>query len=566
MSQSDRSKKGHRGVRILVIVAANAVCILFLWKLVFARAAHEAGSPNSVAAAGVPGTQVDPALAANAALQPASPQSASAQNASAQNASAAKPARARDTRLEARIRARIAEWTRKADELSKGKVSPNEVAVSVHVRELGTPGDLASIDADRSLRPASNMKLVTSAAALVLLGPDWSFDTLFESSAPLVNGALQGDLVVHAGGDPLYDRDAHGDVTRFFAPVIASLKAQGITRIDGAIVLDEGSFEDPSPAPGWPAENQHWQEFCALAGGFSANAGCLTAFVTSTNSGRAAQVEVRPAGHGLAPKIAVQTGNARTSLDVRVAASNGILRVDGSIPKDVPTWEGRFAAPDPVNLFGGALEAALKQNGVSVAGGVKRERTKPRADSRVLAHLKTKLVDVLGPINTWSNNACADQLFFAMGNAQFGHGTREGGRAATARALEKLGLDASVLVQVDGSGLSREDRVSARQMTGLIDAVMRRDTHSASAFLESLAVGGETGTLDRRLDKLEGRVHAKTGFIGGTSALSGLLDATDGRTLVFSILVEYPNIEGLNKNCWKPMEDAICEELAGASG
>jgi D-alanyl-D-alanine carboxypeptidase len=61
-------------------------------------------------------------------------------------------------------------------------------------------------------------------------------------------------------------------------------------------------------------------------------------------------------------------------------------------------------------------------------------------------------------------------------------------------------------------------------------------------------------------------VHAKTGFIGGTSALSGLIDAADGRTLVFSILVEYPNLEGLNRSVWKPMEDAICEELAGASG
>lgn len=550
MSPSDRSKKGNRATRILVIVAANAVCILVLWKLAFARGASaDANAANASVAAAAAG--VDPALATAP---------------SDGNSKDAKPVRARDARLEGRIRARIAEWTRKADDLSKGKVAPNEVFVSVHVRELGTSGELAAIDADRSVRPASNMKLVTTAAALVLLGPDWSFDTLFESSAPVENGALRGDLVVHAGGDPLYDREARGDVTRFFAPVVAALKAQGIAHVDGAIVLDEGSFLDPSPAPGWPADNQHWQEFCALAGGFSANAGCLTAFVTSTSPGRAAQVEVRPRGHGLTPKIAVQTGNARTALDVRVAASNGIVRVDGSIPKDVPTWEGRFAAPDPVALFGGALEDALKQNGITVAGGTKRERTKPRADSRAIAHLRTKLVDVLGPINTWSNNACADQLFFAMGNAQFGKGTREGGRAATARALEKLGLDASVLVQVDGSGLSREDRISARQMTGLIDAVMRRDAQSAKAFQESLAVGGETGTLDRRLDKLEGRVHAKTGFIGGTSALSGLLDATDGRTLVFSILVEYPNIEGLNKNCWKPMEDAICEELAGASG
>ena len=87
-------------------------------------------------------------------------------------------------------------------------------------------------------------------------------------------------------------------------------------------------------------------------------------------------------------------------------------------------------------------------------------------------------------------------------------------------------------------------------------------------MMPSLAVGGSTGTLDGRMQdkKLAGRVHAKTGFIGGTSALSGFLDTLDGRTLVFSILVEYPPTEGLNKSCWKPMQDEICTELVESNG
>jgi D-alanyl-D-alanine carboxypeptidase/D-alanyl-D-alanine-endopeptidase (penicillin-binding protein 4) len=178
-----------------------------------------------------------------------------------------------------------------------------------------------------------------------------------------------------------------------------------------------------------------------------------------------------------------------------------------------------------------------------------------------------QIVDVLGPINTWSNNACADQLFLTMGRWQVGQGTRAGGRAATAFALERLGLDTRELVQVDGSGLSRDNRISARQITALLDAVLTGEAGAAKAFRGSLAVGGETGTLDKRLSSLEGRVHAKTGFIGGVSALSGYIETFDGRTLAFSILVEYPTIEGLNKNCWKPMEDSICEVLAaGARG
>ena len=92
------------------------------------------------------------------------------------------------------------------------------------------------------------------------------------------------------------------------------------------------------------------------------------------------------------------------------------------------------------------------------------------------------------------------------------------------------------------------------------ETVLRLDPKVAHAYVESLAVGGETGTLERR--GMDGRVRAKTGFIAGTSALSGLVETRAGRTLVFSILVDYPKFDGLNTSCWKPMQDAICKQLA----
>jgi D-alanyl-D-alanine carboxypeptidase/D-alanyl-D-alanine-endopeptidase (penicillin-binding protein 4) len=559
-----------RLVPILLLLGAN--CALILWKVAFAPGAPGApGASSTTCTSEALAGDAGPPLAGGArgataaiTLPAFSPVALAAPSAAPVADVLAATRRAPE--LEARIRRRIAEAAQLADELSKGKVKPSEVQVSVHVRELRGASDLVSIEGDRAMRPASNMKLVTSAGALVLLGPEWCFETVFESPGPIESGILRGDLVVHAGGDPLYDREAQGDVSRFFAPVVAALKAKSIARIEGAIVLDEGSFQEPGPAPSWPAEGERWKEFCALSGGFSANAGCLTALVRATEPQHAAGVELRPRGHGLVERVDVATAKPRTKLDVRMSAVNGSLRVEGSIPKDVPSWEGRIAAPDPVALFGGALESALREGGVQVANGVRRERTQPRVGARVLAKLRTSILDVLEPMNTHSNNACADQLFLAMGNAVEGRGTREGGRAATARALSRLSISTAGLVQVDGSGLSRDDRVSARQMTALIDAVMKLDAKTVKAFEASLAVGGETGTLDTRLKELEGRVHAKTGFINGTSALSGLLDARDGRRLVFSILVEYPTTVGLNTNCWKPMEDAICAELAGQSG
>jgi D-alanyl-D-alanine carboxypeptidase/D-alanyl-D-alanine-endopeptidase (penicillin-binding protein 4) len=475
----------------------------------------------------------------------------------------------RDPALEGRVRSIVANALAKAAKESGGKVQPSEVTVAVHVRELAVPGDLVALHADRPLRPASNLKLVTTAAALALLGPDWSFDTRFVTQAAVANGRLEGDLVVRAAGDPLFDPELGGAVEPLLVPALDALRAAGVRTIAGDLVLDEGTFQPAAPGPAWPSDKEWWKEHCALAAGFSANAGCLTATVRTGDGGRAS-VAVEPRGHGLPEKLSVRTVGAKSALSIRVGARTGTVIVDGSIPRDVPEWSDRFAVADPVELFGAVLRASLAKHGVKLEGTVVRARRPPPlgAGERELARVSTPLCSVLGPINQDSNNACADQLFLALGHAAVGQGTRAGGRAATALALERLGLPAGDLVQVDGSGLSRDNRVGARQITALVDAVLRRDAESAELFLGSLAVGHASGTLDDRMKdpRLAGRVHAKTGFINGTSSLSGVLDAADGRTLVFSILVEYPNHPGLNQSCWKPMQDALCLALVEGDG
>lgn len=543
MAARERRSKTARATRLIAIAAANAVCLFLLWKVApaFGGEVHGEVAPE-VASAPSPG--VSPGLAA-AELVDA-------------------PVRPPDAALTARIRAQIQVARERARTQSKGKVRPEDVHVAVHVRELFGAADLVTLDADRAMRPASNMKLVTTAAALVLLGPDWSFQTVLESDGPPMNGHVAGDLVVRAGGDPLYDPAGVGGVERLLAPAIGDLERAGLIAIDGALVLDEGGFQDPAPGPSWPADNQHWDEYCALAGGFSANAGCMTATVRPGTVGRAASVQVEPRHHGMTEKFAVVTRAAKQALEIRVEAKGDNVRVEGAIPRDVPQWSARFAAPDPVELFGTSLVGALAERKIFVRDGWRRERGRSLAAPYELARIRTPLADMLVPINTHSNNACADQLFLALGQATSGFGTRAGGGAATARALARLGVPTSELVQVDGSGLSRDNRVSARQITALVDAVLRLDARTARLFASSLATGNESGTLDDRMQRhgVAGRIHAKTGFIAGTSALSGIVDIEGGRPLVFSILVEYPSFDGLNTSCWKPMQDAICFELA----
>jgi serine-type D-Ala-D-Ala carboxypeptidase/endopeptidase (penicillin-binding protein 4) len=547
MDPVQRRRSPHSLARLAAILLANCAALGFLWWLVApagdelhaaSNAPIEAAEPAPELAAAEPDAVADAEPAARSAL--------------------AKRA------LEQRVRALIGKWSREAEALTKGKVKASRILVAVDVRELGAGREAElAIDADRAQPPASNMKLVTSAAALVLLGADWSFETVVEGCGPLADGRLDGDLVVRAGGDPLYDPNADGSVDGLLAPLIEELRARGVREVSGDLVLDEGDFEAPGAPDGWPDEGQRWSEYCALAGGFSANRGCLTAVVRPGLAGGAARVAVEPRHHGLPSSIDVDTV-AKGKLVVRLdARSHAGVRVEGSIPKSVERWSDSFAHPDPVALFGSALRGALSDAGIRIHGDVRRERGAKGGE--VLARLRTPLSAVLTPINTDSNNGVADQLFLALGHSAGGAGTRAAAANATRRAVERLGVPAEGLTQIDGSGLSRGNRATARQIAALLSAVLEKDQPASALYRSSLAVAGESGTLEDRMqaDELRGKVQAKTGFIGGVSALSGVVQSAAGPQYVFSILIQYPVFDGLNSSCWKKLQDELCALLAG---
>jgi len=392
--------------------------------------------------------------------------------------------------------------------------------------------------------------VLTCVAALEAMGRDGHFETAFELS-----GA--GDLVARAGGDPLYRADSDGALDPWLDDLAAQLRAAGVTRVAGALVLDEGTFLEPGPGPGWPSREQHWADYCGLSAGFSANAGCLTATVTPGAAGGPATTIVRPRDHGLARKGQVTTGARGSRNAVNVGANRAGVTVRGTLPAGVQPFVCRFAHPDPVELFGHAVSEGLRRRGVPVAGGIRRERG--AEGGRRVALLRSPIAPLLEPILLDSENPVADQLLLAAAVRAGLSGDRAGGQALVRRALEGLDVPSDGLVLVDGSGLSRDDRVAAHHFTATMVAL--RGHQGWPALLAALPVAGETGSLANRMRTApaRGRVHAKTGFIGGTSALVGVTRTLDGRELAFAVLVNYPVVSGLNTSCWKPMGD----ELAG---
>jgi D-alanyl-D-alanine carboxypeptidase/D-alanyl-D-alanine-endopeptidase (penicillin-binding protein 4) len=246
-------------IRIALIVLANAVAIWFLWGL-----AHKPAQASNADTAG--SASPLPARAADSAalLRAAAPKAATP---AAEGDSTAQLAA-----LGVKIRAIVERATLQASKLSKGRVAADSVHVAVHLRDPARGGEFG-LDAGRAMRPASNMKIVTTVAALTLLGADWKFVTPIEARGNLRDGQLEGDLVVRASGDPLFDPDSDGAVTRMLAPAIDELERSGLRGVSGNLVLDEGSFDPPALAPGSPGADQRYLEYCALSGGFSANRG-----------------------------------------------------------------------------------------------------------------------------------------------------------------------------------------------------------------------------------------------------------------------------------------------------
>jgi len=478
-------------------------------------------------------------------------------------------ARREGPRLAARVEALIGAAARQAHTASKGKVHAANTTVAVHLVELDGAALYARSE-HTPLVPASNLKVLTVASALALHGPQGAFRTTFEAHGKVLDGRLAGDLVVRAGGDPLYavpgeDAGVFG-CEPWLERLSAALEARGLRAVDGRLVLDDSGWESPGIPPEWPAASAHWQAYCARSGGFTANGGCLTASVTPTRAGRPAEVVLVPRDFGLDARVGVNTGPRRSGNDVRVGATDSTATVRGALAEGEATFHADFAHPSPVDLFGCAVVGGLNRRGTTITRGY--ERAVCAATGPVVATLTTPFESALVPILRDSNNPVADQLFFASAHQLRGAGTRAAGASAVAEGLRRLGVDPTGYTAVDGSGLSKADRCTAAQLTGALAALARGPAEAFAPFHAALPSAGVPGKLSGRMrgTRAAGRVRAKTGFVNGASALCGYIDCADGRRYAFAILVNYPQVAGLNNTAWKPLQDDLCALFAEEVG
>jgi serine-type D-Ala-D-Ala carboxypeptidase/endopeptidase (penicillin-binding protein 4) len=392
------------------------------------------------------------------------------------------------------------------------------------------------------LNAASNVKIVTEAAALALLGPEFRWKTTVLGAAPAEGGKainageLRGDLYVKTSGDPTLS-------TQDLGALAGALAAIGLRKVKGGLVIDGTAFDPAINAPAVEQKNDS-AAFRAPSSAASLNGNAVTVTITpAPTAGAAARVVLEPSSPALLLSGHVTTaakGPAAPEVDTSDGGS-GRTRVTvggrvlvGSEPRAI---QRRVVAPEI--YFGQTFRQLLAKRGITVEGALRIEAA-PKDGLRVLAtHESPTLAVVVHDLGKRSINFAAEQTLRTLGGETQGRpGTWGKGLEAVARYLEGAGIARGTYVMKNGSGLYDSNRFSAEQIAMVLRTAMR-DFRIASEFLASLAVGGADGTLAHRMSgsPAERFVRAKTGTLANVSCLSGVVGAPGSKPLIFSILM-----------------------------
>ncbi|UCC72873.1 MAG: D-alanyl-D-alanine carboxypeptidase/D-alanyl-D-alanine-endopeptidase [Gemmatimonadota bacterium] len=413
------------------------------------------------------------------------------------------------------------------------------------VQSLETGQVLYRRNAEKLFMPASNNKLVTAAVALARLGTDYRFHTRVAANGSTgADGTLQGDLVVVGGGDPaISERFYDGDPTAVFRHWADSLKALGITRIDGDVVGDDNLYDDVHLGPGWAWDDLE-AAYAAEIGALLCNEGAVAYKITPGDSlGAPARVDSLPPTGYLKLEVDIVTVADSTGAAVRFERRpfTNDARIWGTIWAAEDTVTCYIATHDPTMFFVTVLTETLERQEMEVTGRpLDIDSLPPEAlgDSlyTLFLHESPPLAEIVIPFLKRSQNQIGEMLLRHLGVADSDTGSVRAGRRAVRATLSGWGITESSYIYVDGSGLSRYNYLSPDAIVRLLRVIYRRPEFDA--FYAALPIAGVDGTIETRMigTAAEGNARAKTGYIANSRALSGYVTTLDGEVLAFSFI------------------------------
>ncbi|MBU3055291.1 D-alanyl-D-alanine carboxypeptidase/D-alanyl-D-alanine endopeptidase [Pseudomonas indica] len=412
-------------------------------------------------------------------------------------------------------------------------------AISVVMLPLNGPGTATIHNADVSVNPASTMKLVTTYAALELLGPTYQWQTEFYADGPLQNGVLNGNLYLKGGGDPKLNMEKLWLMMR-------DLRANGVQKVTGDLVLDRSHFVQPQLPVFDDDGGDENKPFLVTPDSLLVNLKALR-FIARSEGGKV--------------NIAVEPPIATVKIDNRVKATaaakcpswpdvryNPVQEFDGVTVIATGKLPAGCSAQTYLSLLdhpayaAGAVRAIWQELGGSILGK-DRVSNVPKSARLLSRAYSPDLVEIIRDINKYSNNTMARQLFLSLG-AQFRTSADPDDAKAAQRVirqwLARKGITAPHLVMENGSGLSRDERVSAREM-----AILLKDAWNspyAAEFISSMPLAAMDGTMRKRLRRtaLVGEAHIKTGTLNNVRAIAGYSRDINGNTWAVVAILNHP--------------------------
>ena len=414
----------------------------------------------------------------------------------------------------------------------------------VEVRSLRTGAVVYARNAERDLKPASTLKLVTTAAALDAFGPDARLRTTVETAGRLDGlGRILGDVYLVGRGDPnLSGRFADGRITAIFEDMAEALRQAGVRRIEGRLLGHEGLFTGDRRGDDWSWGDLVWgygAEVSALS--FNDNVAVITVSPGEREGEPIVVDRAPPSSYYRVASTAITgpRGGAR-ELTLKRDFGSTLIRLSGAVAAGSAPQSLTVALEDPARYAATVFAEALAAKGILLGGGVDTSSQPLPAGTRVLAaHESPPMAEMVKVVNKVSQNLHTEMLLRLLGAQVKGEGSVEMGHAAVEEFLRRLGASPESWAMQDASGLSRSDLVTPHGMAALLAGMDRH--RYAAAFRDSLPVAGVDGTLATRMEQpaLRGKVVAKTGTIRHVNALGGYVTARSGQRFVFYAAVNH---------------------------
>jgi D-alanyl-D-alanine carboxypeptidase/D-alanyl-D-alanine-endopeptidase (penicillin-binding protein 4) len=415
-------------------------------------------------------------------------------------------------------------------------------SLSVLVREIGRDEPIVSYNASVPRNPASIMKVVTTYAALEMLGPAYTWRTRAYAAGPVRDLVLDGNLVLEGGGDPFMTAD------RWWG-FVNSLRQAGIERVTGDVVIDNSYFANQGDDRA-AFDNRPYRSYNVLPDALMVNFQTVNVSVVPDAGAGAVRARVNPwpANMVVENNVRFEAGPCRRGAGgVIVAMPDGPagnrLNLGGHYASGCgPLSVTRAVMRAPEFAFG-TFKTYWQQSGGTLNGGL-RIGSVP-TDARLLySHESLTLAEVIRLVNKYSSNVMARHLLLTIAAEKAGRpATTAAGARAIAEFLAARGIRMPDLVLENGSGLSRIERITAR---GLADVLLDAwQSQYSPEFQASLPLSAMDGTLRRRFRSpdMEGRLRMKTGSLKDVSALAGYVKAASGKSYVAVIILNHPNAE-----------------------